>query len=62
MPETITVMTFDEAEKLATANYWVETFYFADSDRAETAEENFNRKYQITERNDSGLVHYSMMT
>ena len=62
MPETITVMTFDEAEKLATANFWVESFFFANTDQGETAEDIFNRKYQITERNDAGLVHYSSMT
>ena len=59
MPETVTVLSFDEAEKLATANYWVESFYFADTDQGETAEDNFNRKYQITETSEAGLVHFS---
>jgi hypothetical protein len=62
MPETITVLTFDEAERLATASYWVESFYFASTEQGEVVEDNFNRKYQITERNESGLVHYLRMT
>ena len=59
IPETNIVTTFEEAEKLATANYWVEPFFFANTGQAENAEENFNRQYQITERNELDLAHYS---
>lgn len=61
MSETIIVNTFEEAEKLATTNYWVEAFYFAETYQGETAEDRFNREYQITERNESDLAHYSKM-
>lgn len=62
MSETnIIVTTFEEAEKLATASYWVEPFFFANTGQGENAEDNFNRLYQITERNDIDLAHYSKM-
>ena len=62
MSEEITVSTFEDAERLATASYWVESFYFSDTDQGETTEKNFNKVYQITDRNKSDLVHYSKMT
>jgi hypothetical protein len=62
MQHEIIATSFEDAQKLATASYWVESFYFADTDQGEAAEENFNRAYQLTERNESDLVHYSKVT
>lgn len=62
MSENNIVTTFEEAEELATFSYWVEPFFFANTGQAENAEDKFNRIYQITERNDSDLAHYSKMS
>lgn len=58
----IVITTFEEAEELATATYWVEAFFFANTGQGENAEDKFNRHYQITERNDSDLAHYSKVS
>ena len=62
MAETITVTSFEDAEKLVTTQFWVESFFFADTAQGETAEENFNRAYQIIERNESDMVHYEKIS
>ena len=59
MSELITVTSLEDAIKLATSHYWVESFFFANTGQGETDEENFNRQYQITERTDPDMVHYS---
>lgn len=53
------VTTFEQAEKLATVSYWVEPFFFANTGQGEKAQDNFERIYQITERNESDLAYYS---
>ena len=62
MSKEIIVASFDEAERLVTANYWVDEFFFANTDQGETSEQNFNRAYQITDRNETAMVHYSKIS
>ena len=61
MAERIIATSLADAIKLATAHYWVEPFFFANTGQGETDEENFNRQYQITERTGPEMVHYTKL-